>query len=60
MWTRNVCKYGDNFVLLNIDGAMGITGARQMPNFEMLRKEGDFLVQNNDEKDNKVKFIWNF
>ena len=59
MWTRNVCKYGDNFVLLNIDDKMGITGARQMPNFEMLRKEGDFLVQNNDEKDNKVKFIWN-
>ena len=28
MWTRNTCKYGDNFVFLNIDDSAGIIGAR--------------------------------
>ncbi|NIP32045.1 MAG: hypothetical protein GTO02_21750, partial [Candidatus Dadabacteria bacterium] len=41
MWTRNTCKYGDNFLYLNIDDKAGITGARQMRNFEMERREGD-------------------
>ena len=58
MWTRNVCKYGDNFCLLNIDDKRGILGARQLPNIEMLRKEVDFLTSNSKEKD-KTTFIWN-
>jgi len=37
------CKYGDNFVLLDIDDKLGILGARQMPNFEMERHEGELL-----------------
>ena len=41
MWTRNTCKYGDNFVFLNIDDNAGIMGARQLPNFEIERREGD-------------------
>jgi hypothetical protein len=28
MWTRNTCKYGDNFVYLNIDDKNGIVGAK--------------------------------
>ena len=67
MWTRNVCKYGDNFVLLQIDDKKGITGARQLPNFEIERREGDIIhamqtnpysVNPDSEKDSKVKFFW--
>jgi hypothetical protein len=43
MWTRNICKYGDNFLLLNIDDKKGIIGARQLPNFEIERREGDIV-----------------
>jgi len=64
MWTRNVCKYGDNFVFLNIDDKAGIIGCRQMPNFEIERREGDLysrLTNTNSassEEEPKVKFIW--
>jgi len=66
MWTRNVCKYGDNFVMLNIDSKNGIIGGRQLPNFEIERHEGDIINSlhsginriNGDEVDNKVKFYW--
>ena len=70
MWTRNTCKYGDNFVLLNIDDKAGVTGARQLPNFEIERREGDILENmisgrnrfNTEDVDNegpsKVKFLW--
>ncbi len=43
MWTRNTAKYGDNFLYLNLDDKKGILGARQMPNFEMERHEGDLF-----------------
>ena len=67
MWTRNTCKYWDNFVFLNIDDRAGVIGARQMPNFEIERREGDIfngLATNNnsvngqEESDSKVKFFW--
>jgi hypothetical protein len=67
MWTRNLCKYGDNFVQLNIDQTAGIIGARQLPNFEIERRENDIqgvISQsqlegvNADEKKNKTKFFW--
>jgi hypothetical protein len=64
MWTRNTCKYGDNFVFLNIDDKAGVIGARQLPNFEMERREGDLynkLTVGSDGKeseDPKVKFYW--
>jgi hypothetical protein len=35
MFTRNTCKYGDNFVYLNIDETHGVLGGKQMPNYEM-------------------------
>jgi uncharacterized membrane protein YgcG len=57
MWTRNVVKYGDNFLLLNIDDKMGIMGAKQLPNIEMLRRDADFLSTSNTKE--KTKFIWN-
>jgi len=66
MWTRNVCKYGDNFIMLNIDSKNGIIGGKQLPNFEIERHEGDIINMlrsgvnriNGDEIDNKLKFHW--
>lgn len=68
MWARNLCKYGDNFVYLNTDDKNGIIGCRQMPNFEMERREGDILNSMNTSRDvltndnqsnyNRVKFHW--
>jgi hypothetical protein len=70
MWTRNTIKYGDNFVLLNLDDTQGIVGCRQMPNFEMERSEGTLYnalstrnIMNSTntpkaDEDSKVKFYW--
>lgn len=50
-WTRNLVKYGDNFVYLDLNEKYGIVGAIQMPNLNIERIE--------DQKDNeiKVKFV---
>jgi hypothetical protein len=65
MWTRNLCKYGDDFVFLNIDDKAGIIGARQMPNYEMERREGSVYdaisrqhAVGEEDNDGKVKFYW--
>ena len=67
MWTRNTCKYGDNFLFLNIDEKHGILGGQQMPNYEMERRENDLFNMIANRNDNltddspssdKVKFIW--
>jgi uncharacterized membrane protein YgcG len=66
MWTRNTCKYGDNFCYLNIDEKYGILSAKQMPNYEMERREsGLFDMITGRETPNsqvdsgdKTKFYW--
>jgi len=62
MWTRNVCKYGDDFLFLNIDSEEGITGVKQLPNIEISRKENEGFGENSmnaeTDKFNPVKFIW--
>jgi len=69
MWTRNTCKYGDNFLLLNIDDSKGLLGARQLPNFEIERREGDIIealisgrnrinIEDTKDTSGKVKFFW--
>ncbi len=66
MWTRNTCKYGDNFIYLNISDKQGVLGAKQMPNYEMERREAGLydLVSgreqmSSDENDkDRVKFYW--
>ena len=68
MFTRNTCKYGDNFVYLNIDDQQGVLGGKQMPNYEMERRETGLFdmisgreTMNTDEKQSssdKVKFFW--
>ena len=40
-WTRNVCKYGDNFLHLRVDSNEGVIGVTQLPNVEIERKEGE-------------------
>lgn len=39
MWTRNTCKYGDNFVYLRLDPEKGVVGCQQLPNIEVERFE---------------------
>jgi len=61
MWTRNTCKYGDNFVYLKIDPEKGIIGCYQLPNIEVERVEsGNYpnVYGNDENKERKLKFIW--
>tara|TARA_R110000824_G_scaffold106610_13_gene252083 strand:+ start:3704 stop:5704 length:2001 start_codon:yes stop_codon:yes gene_type:complete len=67
MWARNLCKYGDNFLQLNINSKVGVTGVRQLPNFEIERRENDINgiispsqleAVNKDESRNKTVFYW--
>jgi hypothetical protein len=62
MWTRNTCKYGDNFVYLKLDADKGVVGCMQLPNIEIERLERGMAAksQNVDEpKENKgLRFKW--
>jgi hypothetical protein len=48
-WTRTLCKMGDNFIYLLPEKGKGITMVKQLPVFEMERKE--------DVVNNKLK-VW--
>jgi hypothetical protein len=39
MWTRNTCKFGDNFIYLKLDPENGVVGCQQLPNIEIERHE---------------------
>lgn len=62
MWTRNTCKYGDNFLFLSIDSDEGITGVKQLPNIEITRKDnagfGENSINAEEDQFNPVKFVW--
>jgi len=65
MWTRNTCKYGDNFLYLKIDYKDGIIGANQLTNIDIERKEADSypFQQNREELEGEMKkknvtFVW--
>ena len=62
MWTRNTCKYGDNFVYLKLDSDKGIVGCMQLPNIEIERLERGMAAKsaNVDEPaENKgLRFKW--
>jgi hypothetical protein len=65
MWTRNTCKYGDNFVYLKLDPEKGIVGCQQLPTIEIERHEvgvaGRISQDINLEKDENKKglhFTW--
>jgi hypothetical protein len=63
MWTRNTCKYGDNFVYMKIDRSKGIVGASQLTNIEIERDElgmfpnGDVDTPE-ERKKRQVTFNW--
>jgi hypothetical protein len=46
MWTRNTCKFGDNFVYLKLDPEKGIVGCQQLPNIEIERHETGMTDKN--------------
>ena len=63
MWTRGLCKYGDDFVYLKIDPEKGIVGCQQLPNIEIERIEGAASKQPTQTRDTKVpsrelRFNW--
>ena len=58
MWTRNVCKYGDNFVYLKLDPEKGIIGCTQLPNIEIERIEKGMKGKSNlDNKESEKKAL---
>jgi hypothetical protein len=53
-WSRNMCKFGDFFLYLDIDERDGVRNAIGLPPYEVERIEGE------DEKNpNYVQFQWN-
>jgi len=66
MWTRNTCKYGDNFVYLKIHNKEGIIGVTQLPNIEINREEvgmfshvgGTDMQSTSPSTKKEVKFRW--
>ena len=62
MWTRNTCKYGDNFLHLKLHHKYGVIGATQMTNIEMSRTDSNNLGFNEGDpeadKKREVKFEW--
>jgi hypothetical protein len=63
MWTRNTCKYGDNFVYLKLDPEKGIVGCQQLPTIEIERHEvgasQKISVQVEKNETNKaLSFTW--
>ena len=64
MWTRNTCKYGDNFIYLRLDPEKGVIGSIQLPNIEIERYElgmsermGTSNIKTPDNSKG-LKFVW--
>ena len=63
MWTRNTCKYGDNFVYLKLDPEKGIVGVQQLPTIEIERHEAGASAKitvniEKPEKPKALEFTW--
>ena len=65
MWTRNTCKYGDNFVYLKLDPEKGIIGCQQLPTIEIERHEVGVsakitldITQEKEENKKALHFSW--
>lgn len=70
MIIRGMCKYGNQFMMLDVDNKLGIKGWRQLPVFNVERLEngiqnpygsGQSLAVNNKEYDSddfSTKFVW--
>jgi len=55
MWTRNTCKYGDNFVFLKLDPEKGVIGCMQLPIIEIERLEAGMGGKAADPETNPTK-----
>jgi hypothetical protein len=53
-WCRNMCKYGDHFLYLDIDERLGIKSAIGLPSNQIERMEGK-----DPSNPNYVQFQWN-
>ena len=65
MWTRNTCKYGDNFVYLKLDPEKGVVGCQNLPTIEIERHEVGVtakitvdITQEKDENKKALHFTW--
>lgn len=67
MVARGMCKYGNDYELLNIDGANGVLGWKRLPVYEIDRVENGYgaagsayiaPTQTNIMQPDDVKFIW--
>jgi len=65
MWTRNTCKYGDNFVYMKLDPEKGIVGCQQLPTIEIERHEVGVtakitvdITQEQDQNKKALHFTW--
>jgi len=64
MWTRNTCKYGDNFVYMRLDPEKGVIGCQQLPNIEIERFEQGLATRNasvgvpQNPDDKGLRFTW--
>jgi hypothetical protein len=63
MWTRNTCKYGDNFIYLRLDPEGGVIGCQQLPNVEVERIERGLMNGSNyeikkEDEQKGLKFYW--
>jgi len=62
MWTRNTCKFGDNFVYLKLDPEKGIMGGQQLPNIQIERLERGMKYSPNRSstttENEALKFLW--
>lgn len=61
LWARTTCKYGNCYILNNIDSKRGIIGCRMLPVYEVDRNEGDFLrnrINGFPSSTDKTTFSW--
>jgi len=53
-WCRSMCKYGDFFLYVDIDDALGVTNVIGLPSMEIERLEGE-----DESNPNYIQFQWN-
>ena len=62
MWTRNTCKFGDNFIYLKLDPEKGVVGCQQLPNIQIERLERGMRFQpdkySQEMENDALKFVW--
>jgi len=62
MWTRNTCKFGDNFVYLKLDPDKGVVGCQQLPNIQIERLEKGMRFHpdkySQETENDALKFVW--